>query len=125
MKLRIEIDGVIDGLRHYGINARSCLDTVGRNAASRMENYAKQNRPWTDRTGNARRTMQGVFTCGSETTGGFSSDGICTVGVEGHMPYSVFLELGYGGRYSILAPTVHHFAPSILLEIANGIGSVR
>ena len=125
MKLRIEIDGVLAGLRHYGADVHSCIDTVGRNAASRMEDSAKQNRPWTDRTGNARHTMQGVWACESTALIGNPSGDICSVGVEGHMPYSVFLELGYGGRYSILAPTVHHFAPAILLEMARGIGRVR
>ena len=125
MQLRVEIDDVLAGLRYYGTSVHSCLNTVGRNAASRMEDYAKQNRPWTDRTGNARRTMEGVFAWDPENMPGHSSGDICSVGVEGHMPYSVFLELGYGGRYSVLAPTVHHFAPAVLLELADGIGSVR
>ncbi len=117
MNLRIDIDGVLAGLVRYATDMTACVESAGRNAASGMEDYAKNNRPWTDRTGNARRTMEGV--CAWNQQGQF------VVGVEGHMPYSVFLELGYGGKYSILAPTVHHFAPAFLLELADGSGRVR
>ena len=41
------------------------------------------------------------------------------------MPYSVFLELGFDGRYSVLAPTVHHFAPDVLLRFARGLKDLK
>ncbi len=116
MKIRIEIGEALAGLSAYGSDACSRLNEIGSAAALEMENFAKQNRPWTDRTGNARRTLQGVCD---------GSGGNCTVGVEGNMPYSVFLELDYGGRYAILAPTVRHFAPEILLAFAHGLSSMK
>ncbi|MBQ1441637.1 MAG: hypothetical protein IIZ08_06945 [Clostridia bacterium] len=116
MKLRIDIDPLISGLSAYSANARVCLRRSGSAAALNMESFAKANRPWTDRTGMARRTIQGVS----------AFDGsLFSVGVEGHMPYSVFLELGFGGRYSILAPAVHHFAPQALLGFANALHSMK
>ena len=128
MRLRIETDQLLAGLTAFELKSRACIANRGASAAKDWEDYAKQNRPWTDRTGNARRTLEGVagwvhsdgsgsFAPAAPLTGLFSCDSFC-VGVEGHMPYSVFLELGYGRKYSILSPTVHHFAPSVLLGFA-------
>ena len=116
MKIRIDIASALNGLYDYGCRAVSALDGAGRSAAADMEAYAKSNRPWTDRTGNARRTMQGVA--------GWDNAHF-SVGVEGHMPYSVFLELGYGEKYAILSPAVHHFAPDVLLGFARGLNELK
>ena len=116
MKIRIDIENALAGLSAYGTDARSRLGEIGFSAAGDLEIYAKQNRPWTDRTGNARRSLQGVYD---------HSGSLCTVGIEGGMPYSVFLELGFDGRYAILAPTVHHFAPAVLLQFALGLSSLK
>ena len=127
MKLQLEfdIDCALAGLQNYFVGVTERLSEVGRSASAEMEAFAKQNRPWTDRTGNARRTMEGVCGWNSASAQGSASGDVFSVGVEGHMPYSVFLELGYGGKYSVLAPTVHHFAPDILLSFAGCLNSVR
>lgn len=79
--------------------------------AAEMEAYAKQNAPWTDRTGNARRTLAGFVKQHGEDT--------LLIGLAGHMPYSPVLELYYGGRYSIILPTVDSYAPRIMEAVVN------
>lgn len=81
--------------------------------ASQMEADAKRNAPWTDRTGNARRTLAGFAQ--------WDSTGSLLVGIAGHMPYSPRLELHFGGRYAILAPTVDAYAPTILAAVARAV----
>lgn len=116
MKVRIDIASALSGLSDYGTRAVASLLDTARSSAADMESYAKINRPWTDRTCNARRTMEGVSALDGDSI---------FVGVEGHMPYSVFLELGYGGNYSVLAPTVHHFAPDALLGFARELNHLK
>lgn len=116
LRLDIDISDALSGLSAFAGNSILCAEAVGRRASADMEAFAKLNRPWTDRTGNARRTISGVCRRDSSSL---------SVGVEGHMPYSVFLELGHGFRYSILAPTVHHFAPDVLLAFADGLNSMK
>lgn len=70
-----------------------------------MERYAKEHRPWTDRTGNARRTLEGR----SERQGA-----VYRIGIAGHMEYSPFLELSHGQRFAILYPTVNALSAEIL-----------
>lgn len=92
--------------------------SAGRQFADSMEQYAKQNAPWTDRTGNARRTLAGVNTFGAE---GGEDETAYYIGVCGNMPYSPELELGHRQRYAILRPTVQEFAPGLLEEMRNVI----
>ena len=116
MNMQIDITDALAGLTDYGEKTLACLRRVGSAAAEDIENYAKLNRPWVDRTGNARRTMKGVCRI---------SGNILTVGVVGRMPYSVYLELGYGGKYSVLAPSVRHFAPEVLQSFARGMSRMN
>lgn len=120
----------MNGISGFALSACAAVGRAGAECAGEMEQYAKQNRPWTDRTGNARRTMEGVFGWGKVGADGlFEPVGptgchTLVVGVEGNMPYSVNLELSFDGRYSILAPTVHHFAPEIMSAFAGALKDV-
>lgn len=92
--------------------------SAGQQFADSMEQYAKQNAPWTDRTGNARRTLAGINTFGEE---GGEDETAYYIGVCGNMPYSPELEIGHGQRYAILRPTLQEFGPGLLEEIRNVI----
>lgn len=66
-------------------------------ASKTMENYAKQNAPWTDRTAHARQRLTGDA---SEVEKGWQIE--LSQGVD----YGVFLELAHEKRFAILQPTV-------------------
>lgn len=73
--------------------------------AKKFENYAKLNRPWTDRTGHARQRLKGY----TEDHG--NKIWICIAhGVD----YGTSLEFEHERRYAILEPTVKHEGPAIL-----------
>lgn len=117
MNIRIDAGDALRGLQQA---QRTVLDGVaryGQTAAAEMEAYAKANRPWTDRTGNARRTLEGRFER--------SSGNAYTVGIVGHMPYSVYLELSYGQKYAILYPTVNALSAEILRGWADATGRLK
>lgn len=97
--------------------ADSAIDGVFSTAAKDLESYAKLNAPWTDRTGNARRTLTGESRCLP-----FS---LKKVSVIGKMHYSPKLELFHGGRYSILFPTILKNAEGILRDVVNTVGGVK
>lgn len=60
------------------------------------ENYAKSNAPWTDRTGDARRSISSVDDSNSNTIRYY-----ITIGVD----YGIWLEIANQGKYRILVPT--------------------
>ena len=83
-------------------------------AALKAEGVAKSEAPWTDRTGDARNSIQGE-------AGWRKNDMVITL--SGNMNYSVYLELAHEKKYAILKPTIHELAPEILKgyeKVVNG-----
>ena len=73
---------------------------------SRIEAHMKLKAPWTDRTGNARISL-------------FAKAGHLP-GVRhwidlGHgMPYGIWLEIRFGGKYAIVFPTLVLYGPKVM-----------
>lgn len=96
--------------------ADSAIDGAFSSAAQALEADAKLNAPWTDRTGNARRTLTGESRC--------VPMGMKRLSVIGKMQYSPKLELFYDGRYSILFPTVLKNVGEVLRDVVKAVGGV-
>lgn len=76
--------------------------------ADDMIAYARPNAPWTDQSGDARKNLR----AGVEREGTRS-----TVFLEHGVPYGIWLENRWNGRYAIIRPTMEVFkrlAPKIL-----------
>lgn len=80
--------------------------------AEAMEQYAKANAPWTDRTGDARERLHATV----EETGP-----IGTIVLSHGVPYGLWLEIANGGRYAIIAPTIDVFGPRVMRSLQNMI----
>jgi len=113
MAVIIDSDQLIKSLTDIGGHLVHVLESGLSEVADLMESDAKRDAPWTDRTGNARRTMTGFVTC--------ENDNVLVVGVAGHMHYSPDLELRHGKRYAVLVPTVDRYAPTILQTVAKAV----
>lgn len=61
------------------------------------QNHSRTNAPWTDRTGNAR---QGLFATPFNEDGGFE------IVLYHTMPYGIYLERRWDGRWGIIPETV-------------------
>lgn len=84
---------------------RAAIGLYADTAAKKMEGEAKINAPWTDRTGNARNSIQGDFDWQSNKA---------VITLSGNMDYSVWLELAHEKKYAILKPTIDKNAPDII-----------
>lgn len=63
----------------------------------KMQNYAKANKPWTNRTGRAQQSLNGgALVVDSDTIAAFVAHGVF---------YGVFLELSHQRRFAILEAT--------------------
>lgn len=86
-------------------------ETVANETAANMERYAKENRVWTDRTGDARKGLRGIASRSSQAiSAGIYQDMYGKTGKE----YGYWLENGtkevsggvtFGEKYGILKPT--------------------
>lgn len=97
MAATIDDSDVRQGLDSLKRQVEAGLIIYGETAAKDFESYAKKNRPWTDRTGNARRSLRGYV----ETF--LHGIRIC---IAHGVYYGIHLELAHGKKYAILEPTV-------------------
>jgi hypothetical protein len=61
--------------------------------------YMKTNAPWKDQTGNARATLAAY---------GVHTDTYHEIHLHGGMPYQIFLEVRWAGRFAIIGPAVKY-----------------
>jgi hypothetical protein len=81
--------------------------TVMESGKERVEEYARSNAPWEDRTGNARNGL----------TAGVSEDGGEIVLELAHtVDYGIWLETIENGAFAIIMPTLEALGPEILRE---------
>ena len=73
--------------------------------AKNLEGYAKEHRPWTDRTGDARKRLNGYVT---EIPNGYR------INLAHGVDYGIWLELAMEKRFAILEPTVRLQGPEVL-----------
>lgn len=73
---------------------------------SRIEAHMKIAAPWTDRTGNARA---GLF-----AKAGHEKDQRHWIDLGHRVPYGIWLEIRWGGRYAIVFPTLVMYGPKIM-----------
>ena len=78
--------------------------------AKNLEGYAKEHRPWTDRTGDARKHLTGYV---STIPNGYR------INLAHGVDYGVFLELAMEKKYAILEPTVRLKGPDVIRGMNN------
>lgn len=72
----------------------------------RSETYAKTKAPWTDRSTNARSGLTSTY------RGEISSSGArFEIDIFHRVPYGIWLELKYNGKFSIIGKTVNSEGP--------------
>lgn len=74
----------------------------------KVAGYAKQNATWVDRTGNARQGLATVTEHG---------DGKHSIVLFHRMPYGIWLETRWSGRYAIILPTIRVKGREIMAEL--------
>lgn len=111
MSFKIDISGALKGLAETEIKTRAAIGVYGNTAGKKLEATAKREAPWIDRTGDARKTIQG----GHNWQGNK-----CAVYVAGNTEYFPYLELAHEKRYAILNPTVQ----KLTAEILNGMQNI-
>ena len=105
------MEAVFENLEAVTKEMLSACETVAHETAASMERYAKENRKWTDRSGDARKGLRGIASRSSQAiSAGIYQDMYGKTGKE----YGYYLENGerkladgqlFGQKYGILKPT--------------------
>jgi hypothetical protein len=97
MGVRFDDSEVRRNLTGLPPKVEAALVMYGETVAKDFESYAKAHRPWTDRTGDARKRLKGY----TEKV----NNGVRVCIAHG-VPYGIYLEFAHEKRYAILVPTV-------------------
>jgi hypothetical protein len=92
-------------LEVWGVRMQIAVKTLAAYFAQKLQDEARQNAPWEDRTGNARSGLMG-----------FSEDlarDFVLIYLTHSMFYGKYLEYSNGGKYAIIMPTIERNLPEI------------
>lgn len=95
-------------LAELGPKIHAAVGAVMAYHAPQVQSYARSNARWTDQTGNARN---GLF---AEPFASRDTQGIVLYHT---MPYGVWLEVRFSGRYAIIVPTITNKGPDVMRTI--------
>lgn len=100
-------DELATAIERYGDRVLQTVAAIAQYTATAMQNDAKANAPWTDRTGNARTGLFGTSEAdfAKKVVTIYLSHGVA-------INYGVWLELAGSGRYSVVMKTMQaHYEP--------------
>lgn len=117
----IEVDAstvsmTIEGLNRTERTLKASLQIVCDAAAKKMEAWAKQNAPWTDRTGNARQGLRGEAF--------WEDDKNLVCAVMHQKDYGVWLELAHQRKYAILERAIESKKDELIRAYKQLVGDV-
>ena len=105
MSFKWKTNTIVTKLADLDVKTKTAVGLYGDTVAKKLEASAKANRPWTDRTGNARNRLNSE----SEWNGNK-----VRVSLSHGVDYGIWLELCNEGKYAIIMPTINKEGPSIL-----------
>lgn len=79
------------------------------------EGYMKSNAPWHDRTGNARQSLHAVAVHAPGTHSLILAHG---------MPYGIWLEVRWAGRYAIIMKSVYTNGEAMMALLDRGLARI-
>lgn len=106
MAVTLDYSRVLKNLQSFQSKFDAAVSALCENGSEKMEQYAKENRPWTDRTGLARQSLKGSW---ERTDDGY------VVKIAHGVDYGVWLEFAKERRYAILLPTIENVGKGEIL----------
>lgn len=107
---------VKQNMRRYGEEVKRAEREVALFFAGKIEQDARENAPWTDRTGNARQSLRAYVNDDVPPTYPDPQDlarDVVALYLSHGMDYGVYLEARWQGRYAVIMPTLQRYYPEI------------
>jgi len=92
------LEGVQANLLKIGELMGAAMNTAMNEIAQMLEEYAKQNHPWVNQTGDTEASITGAVVKATATE--------IILSLSAGMPYDVFLELAHNGNWAWLWPSM-------------------
>lgn len=98
-QFRLDISDLVNGLRQLQAGVDDAVLMLAYQGGLKLQNFAKENRRWTDRTGSARQRLTG--------SAGKIDEGYRIYLAHG-VDYGIWLELAHEKRFSIIPQAIEY-----------------
>ena len=105
MSFKFDANNLIKGLTEREIKTRAALGLYADTVAKKMETHAKSNKPWVDRTGRAKQSLNSSWKWVGD---------VARVELSHGVYYGIYLELCNEKRYAIIKPTIDIISPQAI-----------
>lgn len=106
----LDMDTLTVGIKLAPAKIEAAVEATFKFYESQVENSAKLNAPWTDRTTNARNGL--AARSGKEGGKHF-------IVLAHQVPYGIWLEVTHSAKNAIIMPTVEAFGPKVMGTLSN------
>ena len=106
---------LVNNLRTFNARMDRAIFAAMRFHATRGTAYMRKNATWTDRSTNARNGLDATAE---------RAHPVYRIVFSHGMPYGVWLEIRFSGRYAIIRPTIDQEAPQVMRTISGLFGKV-
>ena len=110
MSFKLDASKLISGLAEREVKTRAALGLYADTVAKKMETHAKSNKPWTDRTGRAKQSLNSSWSWRGD---------VARVELSHGVDYGIYLEFCNERKYSIIRPTIDYISPSAIKGLKN------
>lgn len=110
MGFRMDSSNLIKNLSIMESRVDKAIKVKAEVAAAKLQTQAREEAPWTDRTGDARKRMISYV---SQEKKGYR------INLAGGVEYALWLELANEGKYAIIEPTIRLKSPEIIKDFNN------
>ena len=105
MSFKFDASNLIKGLAEREIKTRAALGLYADTVAKKMEAHAKSNKPWVDRTGRAKQSLNSSWKWVGD---------VARVELSHGVYYGIYLELCNEKKYAIIKPTIDIISPQAI-----------
>lgn len=99
-------------LRTLGLRNKAAMVSTAKFVAPQIQADMRANASWTDQTGNARN---GLFAVAQ------TSPNRVVIVLYHSVPYGIFLEVRWSGKYAIIAPSIQKWGPRFFALLAKAM----
>jgi len=108
-----DFDNLTPHLKQFLPAVEAGVDLAFDAAVPRAETYLRENAGWTDRTGNARNGLRAIHV---------KEPYVQHELILFHsMPYGIWLEIRWSGKYAIIVPTLQVMGPEVMQMVTASV----
>lgn len=110
MSFKFDASNLLKGLEEREGRIKSSLGLYADTVAKKMEAHAKINKPWIDRTGRAKQSLNSSWKWIGD---------VARIELSHGVDYGVYLEFCNEKKYSVIAPTINYIAPKAITGLSK------